>query len=45
MTAGTLVNSKCIRFEPAAVITFEEIDAVLSRMEEAIIDTKAEFNL
>ncbi len=45
MTAGTLVNSKCIRFEPAAVITFEEINAVLSRMEEAIIDTKAEFNL
>ncbi len=43
--AGTLVNSKCIRFEPAAVITTEEIDAVIERMEEAIIDTKAEFNL
>ncbi len=45
MTAGTLVNSKCIRFEPAAIITIEEIDAVLQRMEEAVIDTKAEFKL
>lgn len=45
MTAGTLVNSKCIRFEPAAIITTEEIDAVIERMEEAIIDTKAEFKL
>lgn len=45
MTAGTLVNAKCIRFEPAAVITIEEIDQVLARMEEALIDTKKEFNL
>lgn len=45
MTAGTLVNSKCIRFEPAAVITFEEMDAVINRMEEAIIDAKKEFGL
>lgn len=45
MTAGTLVNSKCIRFEPAAVITYEDMDKVLSRMEEALADTKAEFEL
>ncbi len=45
MTAGTLVNAKCIRFEPAAVITNEQIDAVLQRMEEALQDTKKEFLL
>ncbi len=38
MTAGTLVNAKCIRFEPAAVITEEQIQAVLSRMDEALAD-------
>lgn len=45
MTAGTLVNAKCIRFEPAAVITKEQIDAVIERMDAALADTKAEFNL
>jgi len=45
MTAGTLVNAKCIRFEPAAIITYEQIDAVLSRMDAALADTKAEFAL
>jgi putrescine aminotransferase len=45
MTAGTLVNSKCIRFEPAAVITEEQIKAVLTRMDEAVADTKKEFAL
>lgn len=45
MTAGTLVNAKCIRFEPAAVITYEDMDQVLSRMDEALSDTKLEFNL
>lgn len=29
MTAGTLVNAKCIRFEPAAVITKEDMDKVI----------------
>lgn len=38
MTAGTLVNAKCVRFEPAAVITEEQIQAVLSRMDEALAD-------
>jgi putrescine aminotransferase len=45
LTAGTLVNAKCVRFEPAAVITIEDIDNILSRMDEALSDTKAEFKL
>ena len=45
LTAGTLVNAKCIRFEPGAVITMEQIDQVVSRMDEAIADTKNEFGL
>ncbi len=45
MTAGTLVNAKCIRFEPAAVITEEQIAAVMERMDAALADTKQEFNL
>ena len=45
MTAGTLVNAKCVRFEPTAVITEEQITAVISRMDEALADTKKEFNL
>lgn len=45
MTAGTLVNAKCIRFEPTAVITEEEIAKVLERMEASLTDTKAEFKL
>ena len=45
MTAGTLVNAKCIRFEPPAVITGEQIAAVTERMDAAIADTKREFNL
>ncbi len=41
MTAGTLVNAKCIRFEPAAVITEEQIAAVLERMDSALAETRA----
>ncbi len=40
MTAGTLVNAKCIRFEPAAVITEKQIAQVLERMDEALADTR-----
>jgi putrescine aminotransferase len=39
MTAGTLVNAKCIRFEPPATISREQIDAVVSRMDAALADT------
>lgn len=45
MTAGTLVNSKCIRFEPTAVISQEDMDNVIERMYEAVGNTKNEFNL
>lgn len=45
LTAGTLVNSKCVRFEPAAVITKEDIDAVIERMDAALTDTEKEFNI
>ncbi|HOO27478.1 MAG TPA: putrescine aminotransferase [Lachnospiraceae bacterium] len=45
MTAGTLVNAKCIRFEPAAVITKEQIDAVIQRMDESLAETVKEFSL
>ena len=39
MTAGTLVNAKCIRFEPPATISEDQIDAVLRRMDSALSDT------
>lgn len=45
MTAGTLVNAKCIRFEPPAVITEEQIEQVIERMDLALSDTKDEFKL
>lgn len=45
MTAGTLVNAKCIRFEPSAVITKEDIDQVIQRMDDALSDTKKSFKL
>lgn len=45
LTAGTLVNSKCVRFEPAAVISYEDLDQVLLRMEEALSDTRGELGL
>lgn len=44
LTAGTLVNAKCIRFEPAAVISYEDIDQVITRMDAALEDTRKEFN-
>ncbi len=45
LTAGTLNNSKSIRFEPPAVITEEQIAAVLTRMDGALADAKKEFSL
>ncbi len=45
LTAGTLNNSKSIRFEPPAVITEEQIATVLSRMDGALADVKKEFSL
>lgn len=45
LTAGTLVNAKCIRFEPAAVISIEDIDQIISRMDGALSGSRFEFNL
>lgn len=43
LTAGTLNNSKTVRFEPPAVITEEQIEKVLARMDEALAETEREF--
>ena len=45
MTAGTLNNSKTIRFEPAAVTSYEDFKKVLRFMDEALADTKKEFGI
>ncbi len=45
LTAGTLVNAKCIRFEPAAIITLEQLDAVAERLDASLSDTKKTFSL
>lgn len=39
MTAGTLVNSKCIRFEPAGTITLDQLDQVVERLDIALKST------
>jgi putrescine aminotransferase len=43
MTAGTLLNAKCIRFEPAATLTDEIIAQIIARMTEALEDTERRF--
>jgi len=45
MTAGTLVNAKTVRIEPPAVISYEHIDMVMGKLDEALADTAKEFNL
>jgi Ornithine/acetylornithine aminotransferase len=45
MTAGTLNNAKTIRFEPAATISYEDLDKVLERLEGALSDIKKEMGL
>ena len=41
LTAGTLVNAKTIRFEPAAVISKQDIADVITRMDESLADVRA----
>ena len=43
--SGTLVNAKTIRFEPTAVLSDQDIKDVISRMDEALADTKKTFDL
>ena len=45
LTAGTLINAKTIRFEPAATTTYEEFEKVLKAVEEALAAAKKEFSL
>lgn len=40
MTAGTLNNAKCIRFEPAATMTYDEFDHVLKSFAESVASCK-----
>jgi putrescine aminotransferase len=42
MTAGTLNNSKTIRFEPAATISYKDLDTVVERFQEAVDDASKE---
>jgi len=44
MTAGTLINAKTIRFEPAATIPYESLDKVLERMDGALAEVAAALN-
>ncbi len=43
MTAGTLINSKTIRFEPGATITYDSLQKVVERLEQALAETQKEF--
>lgn len=45
MTAGTLVNAKSIRFEPTAVISQQDMEDVIARMDAALADTKKTMGL
>jgi len=45
MTAGTLVNAKTVRIEPPAVLSDASIEKVLTSLEEAFAEVKAEFKL
>ncbi len=40
MTAGTLVNARTIRFEPTAEISEQDISDVITRLDEALADTR-----
>lgn len=42
MTAGTLNNSKVIRFEPAATTSYEDFDIVAERFEQAVAEADAQ---
>ena len=45
LTAGTLVNAQTIRFEPPALISEQDIDDVIERMDMALADTVASLGL
>ena len=45
MTAGTLVNAKTIRFEPTAMLSDQDIEDVITRLDESLAEVKAANNL
>jgi putrescine aminotransferase len=45
MTAGTLNNATTIRIEPPLTISYDDLNAVLSRMDETLSDVQKEFSL
>ena len=45
LTAGTLVNAQTIRFEPTAMLSEQDIDDVIERMDGALADTKMAMGL
>jgi len=45
MTAGTLVNAKTVRIEPPAVLSYETIDIVMTKLDESLADAKKLFKL
>jgi putrescine aminotransferase len=45
MTAGTLINAKTIRFEPAATTTYDELNKILALVDEALAAAKSAFRL
>ena len=44
MTAGTLNNSKVIRFEPAATTSYEDFDIVAERFEQAVAEADTQLD-
>ncbi|MDR3584490.1 MAG: putrescine aminotransferase [Desulfosporosinus sp.] len=44
MTAGTLNNSKVIRFEPAATTSYEDFDIVAERFEQAVAEADTQID-
>jgi len=38
LVSGTLTNAHTVRIEPPLVITFEQIDAVLNRLEDTLVE-------
>jgi len=36
LVAGTLISAQTLRIEPPLVITYEQIDTVLDRLEDAV---------
>jgi putrescine aminotransferase len=38
LVSGTLTNAHTVRIEPPLVITFEQLDTVLNRLEDTLVE-------